>query len=239
MNFLKKLWKHRRELRSIHKSIYFNFHYLPLSQAIHLPVLFYKPKFLNLKGKVVIKGRVKFGLIKMGFPMVSIYPNSGIMFENHGGTLLFKGKCEIGNNSAISIGSKGYVEIGDHFISTTSLKLVCYHEVVIGERCLFGWDCLIMDTDLHKLAKRFGGFSKGYSNIKIGSDNWFGNGCVLMKRTQTPDYCVISARTILSSKIDVPSYSVIGQKREVEILATDLWRNIDDDAIDYADDKEV
>lgn len=49
-------------LRYIFPTVYFNFHYLPFKQAIKLPIVFYKPHFGMLKGKVLIKpmGGVKF-----------------------------------------------------------------------------------------------------------------------------------------------------------------------------------
>ena len=79
MTIFKKIWNNRRVLRSILYSIYFNFHYLPFKQAIRLPILFYKPKFKDLKGSVKIVGELKFGMIRLGFPIVSLYPNSGIV----------------------------------------------------------------------------------------------------------------------------------------------------------------
>lgn len=108
MFILKKLWNNRRILRSILPTIYFNFHYLPFNQAIKLPILLYKPKLLKMKGNIKIeKCKIKFGMIRLGFPTVSLYPNTGIVYENHGGTIVFNGKCAIGNNSAISIGASG------------------------------------------------------------------------------------------------------------------------------------
>lgn len=235
ISMLKKLWKHRRDLRSIHKSIYFNFHYLPFRQAIRLPILLYKPRFYDLKGTLKLVGEVKYGMIKLGYPAVSIYPNSGIVIENHGGIIVFNGSCSIGNNSSISVGEKGYCEFGERFCASTTLRLICYHKVIIGDRCLMGWNCMIMDTDLHKLTKISGGSSKGFASIRIGDNNWFGNGCLIMKRTETPDFCTISARTILNGKVVAPKYSVIGQKHEIEVKAIGVWHNLDDDKIDYND----
>ena len=51
-----KVWKRRRDLRSILQSVYFNFHYLPFRQAVKLPILLYKPKLLELQGNVKIGG---------------------------------------------------------------------------------------------------------------------------------------------------------------------------------------
>ena len=232
MGQIKKIWEHRKDLRSVLYSIFLNFHYLPFKQAIKLPILLYKPHLLDLKGKIILDGNVKYGMVRLGFPILSLFPNTGFVFENHGGTIVFKGRCLIGNNSAISIGEKGYLEIGDHF-SATSFRLASYDKIVFGERCRLGWDCLIIDTDFHKLCKLAGGFSHGHAPIVIGSNNWFGNGCKIMKRTKTPNYCIVSAGTILTGPVDVPEYCIVGSRNEVVIKATGIWRNIDDDKIEY------
>lgn len=233
MNILTKLWNNRRILRSILPSVYFNFYYLPFSQAIRLPILLYKPRLLKMKGNVQILGEIKFGIIRLGFPTVSLYPNTGIVYENQGGTIVFNGLCTIGNNSAISIGSKGHIEFGDNFKSTTTLRLTSYNTITFGNKVRLGWDILVMDTDFHKLTKVSGGYSKGYAPISIGSNNWFGNGCKIMKRTTTPDYCVVQGGTILSGPVSAPSYSVVGNDSHIVVKATGVWRNVDDDVIEY------
>lgn len=234
MFILKKLWNNRRILRSILPTIYFNFHYLPFNQAIKLPILLYKPKLLKMKGNIKIeKCKIKFGMIRLGFPTVSLYPNTGITYENHGGTIVFNGKCAIGNNSAISIGTKAIVEFGENFKSTTTLKLTSYDKIIFGNRVRLGWDTLVMDTDFHKLTKLSGGYSHGHAPVIIGSNNWFGNGCRIMKRTSTPDYCVVQGGTILSGPVSAPSYSVVGNDSHVVVKAAGVWRNVDDDVIEY------
>ena len=98
---IQKIWNNRHILGSLIPSIYFNFHYLPFKVAMKLPILLYKPKFLKLQGYIKLQGKIQFGMIRLGFPTVSLYPNIGISIENHGGIILFKGKCRIGNNSFI------------------------------------------------------------------------------------------------------------------------------------------
>lgn len=90
-----------------------------------------------------------------------------------------------------------------------------------------------MDTDFHKLSKLSGGYSRGHAPIYIGANNWFGNGCRIMKLTKTPAFCIVSAGTTLSDPVNVPEYSVIGNNNGIQIKATGVWRNIDDDKIEY------
>ena len=37
----------------------------------------------------------------------------------------------------------------------------------------------------------------------------------------------------------MPEYSVIGQKRDIKLMSLGVWRNIDDDIIDFNADKDV
>jgi len=125
------------------------------------------------------------------------------------------------------------VEFGNRFSATTTFRLTSYDEIIIADCVTFGWDALVMDTDFHKLTKLSGGYNKGHASIHIGSNNWFGNGCRIMKRTRTPDYCVIQSGTIISVPVVAPMYSVIGNDSDIVVKATGLWRNIDDDKIVY------
>ena len=129
---LKKLW----DQRYIVYSIYFNFHYLPFKQALKLPIILYKPKLYRCKGKVIIApkdGVIRPGMIKLGFNNVSVYPNSGIVWENLGGTIIFRGKCRIGNDTYLSFGEKTTVDFGDDFRNAAGAKIISYRGIKFGQ----------------------------------------------------------------------------------------------------------
>ncbi|AIY65427.1 LbetaH domain-containing protein [Pseudoalteromonas piratica] len=217
-------------------SIYFNFRYLPMCQAIKLPILLFKPKLISLKGKVVISAaQVRFGMIKLGKHCVSIYPDNGITFENNGGVIEFKGSCFIGSNSFISIGSKGKLVVGDEFRASSSYKLVCYHYINIKENVRFGWECMIMDTGFHPLKSiESGGFAgKAYGPIFIGKNNWFGNGSLIMKNTVTVEYCTFGARSILTKKYEVEPYSLLVGS-PLRVVKIGVYRDMDDSTETYS-----
>lgn len=187
--------------------IYFNFHYLPIKQAWKLPIFLYKPKFIRLKGKVIIESpNIKPGMIQLGNNAVSSYPNSGIKWENEG-SIIFKGKAFIGNNSTITVGNKGILSLGNEMIATTSLRVACFHKITIGTHTLIGWDCTIMDTDFHQFKDRNGNLLSCYAPIKIGNHNWFSMKCIVLKNTATPDFSYWGACSILNkSYLQHPEY---------------------------------
>ncbi len=51
MNLILKIWNKKWILRNILQTLYINFHYLPFKQAIKLPILVYKPKFIKKQRK--------------------------------------------------------------------------------------------------------------------------------------------------------------------------------------------
>ena len=198
MNIINKLWENRWVLCSILKTIYFNFKCLPFKQAVHFPVILYKPKFKNLSGKFVIddSADIKMGLIKMGHPRVSIYDGAGVMIENRG-VITFGGRCTMGGGMKISVGNGGKLDFGHNFMATTEMKIVCYNHIHFGDYVLVGWECLFMDTDLHQIS--FVGETKpSMSNapISIGEHCWLACRCMIMKGTVLPSKSIIAANSL-------------------------------------------
>ncbi len=233
MNIFNKISRNRWKLRALLPSIIFNLRYLPFSQAIHMPIWIYKGKQKNMTGKIRICGPVKFGMIRLGVNLVSIYPNSGISLEIRG-QLTFKGKTSIGNNSAISVGETGELEFGDNFISTCGLKLACLHSVTFDENVLIGWNTQIIDSDFHAIKYDDGRKSKGYGAVNVGKNVWIANNCKIYKNVSIPDHCVVGADTILHKSVDIPSNSLITNKIETIVKVQGIRYDPDDSHIQYA-----
>ena len=219
-------------LRYLPQTVYFNFHYLSLRQAMKLPILLYKPKLIKCKGGIRIEGPVKFGMVRMGFRYVSIYPNGGITWENHGGNVVFKGKARIGNDSYVSIGRKAEVVFGDNFVSNAGVKLVSYRGVKFGEGVSLGWGVWIMDTNLHPLYDLVKKEYKSASGpIEIGDYNWLASGCKVMHSVETPHRCIFGMNTIITRGCVMEPYCVMGGN-PVKILTRNVMRNYDHDKED-------
>jgi acetyltransferase-like isoleucine patch superfamily enzyme len=220
-------------LRYLPQTIYFNFYYLPLYQAVKLPIWLYKPKLKKLKGRVFIEGVVKTGMIRLGFDRVSIYPSSGIMIENRG-SIVFEGRCDIGNNSFISIGEKGCVRFGSLFSATTSLKLVCYKSVTFDDRVSFGYDCMCIDTDFHSIKTEDGKLvDTACGNIKLGSDCWIAMKCILMKNTVLPNKCVVASNSLLNRSYEEFPEKIMLAGSPAVLKKTGVWRDVLDDKVYY------
>ena len=217
-------------------TVYFNFHYLPLKQAVKLPIFLYKPKLLICKGEIIIESdKIKRGMIRFGEYIVSLYPNSGIVWENHGGKMVFKGSCIIGNSSAISIGERGICTIGNNFRANANLKLTSHYNITFGENALIAWDLIVMDTSFHRLKDMNGNFkNKGFAPVIIGKNNWITTRCMILSGTQTPDYCSIGAGSILNKDYSTFPPHILLAGNPIEIKATGVWIDLTDhDIVDY------
>ena len=227
---IKKIWHHRRDFKYIFSTLYFNFHYLPFRQAIRLPILLYKPHLLKCKGKIELRpdnGRIRYGMVRMGFRHASIYPNSGITWENHGGTIIYRGQCVLGNNTYMSFGPKTTVDFGHGFSNAAGLKLVSYRGIKFGQFCRFGWNCLCMDTNIHPLYDMVGKKYKPASGrIEIGDHNWFGTECKVMHSVVTPERCIWGMGTTVTRGCVKKPYCVMGGN-PVRIICENVMRNLE------------
>lgn len=223
-----KLWV----LKYILPTIYFNFHYLPFRQAIYLPIFLYKPNFIKTKGRIVISGGVRPGMIVLGRYFVSIFPNNGIVIDNSG-VIEFHGRCAIGNNSYLSVGSKGHLIFGDNFACSTTLKLVCHWNICFGYNVHVGWDNLFMDTDFHKMKYVDGRPSpKSYGSIYIDDECWLGSKNIVMKNTKLPKQCTVATNSMLNKKYDCPKKSLLAGQ-PAKVIKSGIYRDFEDDIIEY------
>ena len=232
MSILKKIWRKRYIVYSLPISIWFNLRHFPLKTALKLPVLLCNPH-LSGQGAYKLPDKVYFGMIRLGFPMVSIFRDKGIVLENKG-TIIFSGETRLGGGSAVSVGEKGKLTFGARFCNQAGGKIICYHEVIFGKVVRLGWQTLVCDTDFHTMKTVDGSYhTKGYGKIEIGDEVWVGSYCKIFKNTKIPSRCTIASNTLLNKEIYCQPYSLIYSGDGIKTKYTGLYRDIDDDKISY------
>ena len=166
---------------------------------------------------------------------MSIFPNSGISWENKGGVIIFRGKCNIGNNSYISVGESGRVVFGDNFCATTTFRLISYNRVEFGNTVLFGWDCICLDTDFHRLTRLDGEnsniYNSNFGTIMIEDKCWISMKCILLKNTYLGHSCVVAANSMLNTSYTENYCMYAGAP--AKIVKKGIYRNPESDIIEY------
>lgn len=196
-------------------SLYFNFRYLSLDQAIKCPIkINYHVKIRKLKkGNIIINTNdVRIGMIRLGIDKGSFHlakNNSTICIEDKC-KLVFNGSCSIDDGFSIAINKNGEINIGNnvHFnansiISASSLIKVCDN---VGT----GWDCTFIDWDGHDIIDME---TRNVINLPrpiiINKNCWIGAKVTIMKGVTLSMNTIVPYGSILTKKCDV-SYCVFG-----------------------------
>jgi acetyltransferase-like isoleucine patch superfamily enzyme len=196
-------------LISLPKTLLFNFHYLPLKQAIHLPVLVSHRVWLKeLGGNLIIDGS-RPGLVKIGFGNVGIFDrkNARSIWEVSG-TVQFNGRASLGHGCKIS--ARGTVVFGDGVNITAESGIVAHRKVYIGRNALISWGVLIMDTDLHVIRDEGHNVLNAPKEIVIGDRVWIGCNVLVLKGVQIANGIVVAAGTTLTRSVSEEHCCVAG-----------------------------
>lgn len=200
---LRKIW----DLSWIN-TIRFNFHYLPLKQAIRLPFFLYNTEILCMEGKIVLEAKkIYAGMIRFGHRGVPLYSNQGFIFSNKG-TILFHDNVYLGNGSALRCYPNAVLSFGSNFVATVGLKIECFSSIFFDKNVRIAWDVIIMDSSQHRLKNSEGVYSgKDVAPISIGRNTWIGTRSLVLKGTVLPNYSVVGAMACLNK-----DYSAYGEK---------------------------
>ena len=211
-------------LFSIFKTIYFNFKYFPLTKAIKLPILVSKNVSLKrMKGKIEIKDKMSFGLIKIGFGDTSIFDRKrDRTIWDVSGIIVFDGKAFIEHGAKLSIHTNAVLEIGLSLFINSATSIVCAKSIKIGKNCLISWECIIIDTDFHKIFFQ-GNQINNDQKITIGDNVWIGMRSLILKGSSIPDGSVIAAGSIVTKPL-LQSNAIYGET-PAKLLKKDIeWK---------------
>ena len=194
------------------KTIYFNFKYLPIKQAMKLPIfLSHHVRLWEMKGYIKLSSpQITIGMIKIGFENVGIFDQrySRTIWKNEGGGVIFGGSAYIGHGSKLSINPQGVLILGNNFGISAESQIVCSKYICFGDDVLISWQCLFMDTDFHHIVVN--GKRNSDRNILIGNHVWIGCRCTFLKGAEIKDNCVVAANSNVINSIIATNALIAG-----------------------------
>lgn len=209
---------------SFPQTLWFNLRHLPLRQAIKLPICVRYDSIVHItKGSICIEGDVQTAMIRIGFhkvPVCNYKDRTQVIID--GGKLVFQGTAHLGHGTKIHVAEGAELVLGDNFAVSASSQINCYHKMVMGHDIQFSWDCLVMDSDTHKIYDKKMGIINCDQEVTIGNKVWIGCRTTILKGSVIPDGCVIGAGSLVTGKIFSPNTIIIGSPAK-SVRTIDGW----------------
>lgn len=200
---------------SIPRTILFNIIHLPFRQAIKMPIwIANNVRIYNMKGKILLPPHVHLAMIRIGYHTIPIMDRNShhtILNIDKDSILEFKGTAHIGLGSKIHIGTKGSLILGDNFAISASSTINCYKKIYFGKDVQISWDCLIMDSDTHKIFDNENRQINNDKEIIIEDKIWIGCNCTILKGTHISSNTVIGSNSLLTNAYYQGNCIIAGQ----------------------------
>lgn len=143
------------------------------------------------------------------------------------GTIVFKGRCQIGTGGKITVGTNGVLVLGDECNIMSQCDITAYKLVDVGDNLLMAHASQIFDTGYHYVAdfnkrrvKQIG------TAIIIGSNCWICNSSTVMGGTQLPNYTIVASHSLVNKDFSkILEESIVGGM-PARVIATG-YRKID------------
>ena len=209
---------------SFPKTLLFNLRHLPLRQAVKLPICIRYGSIVHIaKGRICIEGDLRTAMIRIGFhkvPVCNYKDRTQIIID--GGKLVFQGTAHIGHGTKIHVAEGAELVLGDNFAVSASSQINCYHKITMGRDIQFSWDCLVMDSDTHKIYGKNTGMINPDQEVIIGDKVWIGCRTTILKGSIIPDGCVIGAGSLVTGTTFTPDTIIIGAPAK-SVRVIDGW----------------
>lgn len=194
-------------------TFWLNFRSLQIKQAIRFPIAVYgRPKFYCLSGNIILKGKIKFGMLKFNTskPGRPSFQNLQSELCNLGTIVCQSGYIGCGNK--IFVGNAAKLEIGDDIGITDMVNIGCLNHILIGNRVSITQRCQIMDSNYHLIADfRNGVVQNDTRPVQIGNGCWIGNSSTVNGGSNLPNFTIVASNSLVNkSSYEIPENSIIG-----------------------------
>lgn len=199
-------------LRSLPKTVRFNLKYVPLPQALLLPVLVcHRVYFESLRGTVRVPPRCRLGMISIGFGEVGVFDRGRVRSVWHvEWEVIFRGRTGLGHGTRVSVDSGGVLTFGERFLVAAESAIVCRKAITFGNDVLVSWDVQIMDTDWHRIIDERGTVLNPDSEVVVGDHVWIGSRVLLMKGVTIARDSVVAAGSVVTRGSYPPNVILAG-----------------------------
>lgn len=118
------------------------------------------------------------------------------------GKVVFKGYDRIGHGCKIVVGDNGTLVFDENVSISAETEICCQEFIKFGKHNVISWDCIFMDTDLHKIYDAHSNKRMNKNEeIILEDDVWIGCRCTILKGAHISKGCIVGAGSRLSSNV--------------------------------------
>ena len=207
----------------------FNLHYVPFRQAVKLPVLLVRPRFLNLNGQIRLEAPVRRGMVRIGVPKTTLFPKERTRLDLNG-TLIFKGDCQISAGSVVNTRRDSVLVFGHQVDISDRARIICATQIEVGDYFNMSWESVLCDNDFHSMKSFADGKKRpATSPIIIAPRCWIGQNALVLKGTNLPAHTVVQAGAVVTRQLRCNEYSIIGGNPAQVLSEGKYYRDFKDD----------
>lgn len=168
-----------------------------------------------MKGTVILEGKIRRGMVTLGYSDVSISDLNERSLWNVEGQVIFKGTAVLGAGTKIAVGKEARLQFGHHFQITAKSEIACFKEIMFGDECLISWNVLVIDTDAHAICNEKQEQINQDSSIIIGNKVWIGCRSLILKGSEISNECIIGAQSVINKKYNKSNCILTGQPAKI------------------------
>ncbi len=185
-------------LLGLPKTVLFNFRYLPIRQAVRLPILVsHRVAICDFGGTVTMLGPARTASVLLGFGN-----NGGFDYRRSrsvwqlAGEVVFEGPARLGHGFKLSVA--GSVNFGPGFVLSAESQIICRELISFGRDCLVSWEVMILDSDFHPIMSEEREVSPQHGPIVLGDRVWIGARSSVLKGVHLGDDVVVAAGAVVT-----------------------------------------
>lgn len=197
-------------------SLLFCVRYLPLKQAIHIPLLIHPRVRIDkmYRGAICIHGKLKHSMFVFGFPGTEGRSNFRSLLSIHkGGKLIVGAGVTMVRGTRVVI-TKGTMSVGNNYCCNGDCYFGCTTSITIGTDNICGWNTQFNTFDGHHSYER-GVLRPIEGEIIIGNHVWIASNCIIAKNTFIADDCVVAQNSLVGKRFEQPKCLIGGMPAKV------------------------
>ena len=205
-------------------SVYFNFRYMPIKQAIYLPVwITTKVRVNHLKRNQIIIKKMKFKTIQLGVDgSPGMQGASTVLCLCSNSKLIFEGSAIIAIGTVLRCDYDAIIRFGNNFYCNCNCFLRSTNQISIGKDCSFGWNVILNTSDGHCIWHDNQLIPKD-GPINIGNHVWITPNSSFVKNSGVNDGSIVAQGSVVTKYFE-ETHCLIGGIPAKVISRNIEWR---------------